>query len=196
MEFEAARKRVDALSERIRELQDAYYRRDEVLVSDADYDALVRELEALEQEHPILSSDDSPTQAVGFGSGALFSPVTHAERMFSLDNVFSTEEMTAWLEKIQSVHPGATYLCELKVDGLALNLRYQAGRLVSAATRGDGVTETRLDLGPLIPRPRPALEKPWQGEPATTCTCRSLPGHARISLSTTKQPQDPRRREW
>jgi DNA ligase (NAD+) len=127
MEFEAARKRVDALSERIRELQDAYYRRDEVLVSDADYDALVRELEALEQEHPILSSDDSPTQAVGFGSGALFSPVTHAERMFSLDNVFSTEEMTAWLEKIQSVHPGATYLCELKVDGLALNLRYRQG---------------------------------------------------------------------
>ena len=156
MEFEAARKRVDALSERIRELQDAYYRRDEVLVSDADYDALVRELEALEQEHPILSSDDSPTQAVGFGSGALFSPVTHAERMFSLDNVFSTEEMTAWLEKIQSVHPGATYLCELKVDGLALNLRYQAGRLVSAATRGDGVTgedvtENAL-MVPSIPR--------------------------------------------
>ncbi len=156
MEFEAARKRVDALSERIRELQDAYYRRDEVLVSDADYDALVRELEALEQEHPILSSDDSPTQAVGFGSGALFSPVTHAERMFSLDNVFSPEEMTAWLEKIQSVHPGATYLCELKVDGLALNLRYQAGRLVSAATRGDGVTgedvtENAL-MVPSIPR--------------------------------------------
>ena len=156
MEFEAARKRVDALSERIRELQDAYYRRDEVLVSDADYDALVRELEALEQEHPILSSDDSPTQAVGFGSGALFSPVTHAERMFSLDNVFSTEEMTAWLEKIQSVHPGATYLCELKVDGLALNLRYRAGRLVSAATRGDGVTgedvtENAL-MVPSIPR--------------------------------------------
>jgi DNA ligase (NAD+) len=156
MEFEAARKRVDALSERIRELQDAYYRRDEVLVSDADYDALVRELEALEHEHPILSSDDSPTQAVGFGSGALFSPVTHAERMFSLDNVFSTEEMTAWLEKIQSVHPGATYLCELKVDGLALNLRYQAGRLVSAATRGDGVTgedvtENAL-MVPSIPR--------------------------------------------
>ena len=164
MEFEAARKRVDALTERIRALQDAYYRRDEVLVSDADYDAMVQELEALEDEHPILGSDDSPTHGVGFGTGALFSPVTHAERMFSLDNVFSTEEMTAWLEKIQSVHPGATYLCELKVDGLALNLRYQAGRLVSAATRGDGVTgedvtENAL-MVPSIPRTLEGSDRP------------------------------------
>jgi len=88
MEFEAARKRVDALTERIRALQDAYYRRDEVLVSDADYDAMVQELEALEHEHPILGSDDSPTHGVGFGTGALFSPVTHAERMFSLVRSF------------------------------------------------------------------------------------------------------------
>jgi hypothetical protein len=115
------------------------------------------ELEALEQSstHPAPAMIPRH-KSVGFGSGALFSPVTHAERMFSLDNVFSTEEMTAWLEKIQSVHPGATYLCELKVDGLALNLRYEAGRLVSAATRGDGVTgedvtENAL-MVPSIPR--------------------------------------------
>ena len=156
MDFDAARERVSALSERIRALQDAYYGRDEVLVSDADYDALVHELEALEAEHPSLSAEDSPTVAVGSGTSALFSPVTHAERMFSLDNVFSPEEMTAWLEKIQAAHPGATYVCELKVDGLALNLRYQSGRLVSAATRGDGVTgedvtENAL-MVPSIPR--------------------------------------------
>jgi len=140
MDFEGARARADALTARLLELQDAYYRRDEILVSDAEYDALLRELEGVEAHYPELQGADSPTRNIGFGGGELFSPVTHAERMFSLDNVFSDEEMVAWIDKIHAQYPAATFLCELKVDGLALNLRYVKGRLVSAATRGDGVT--------------------------------------------------------
>ena len=130
----------EALTERILSLQDAYYRRDEVLVADSEYDALLKQLEAIEAEHPELQGADSPTRVVGFGGGGLFSPVTHAERMFSLDNVFGPEEMSAWVGKILTAHPTATFVCELKVDGVALNLRYEKGRLASAATRGDGVT--------------------------------------------------------
>ena len=140
MDFEASRARAEELTQRLLEFQDAYYRRDEILVSDAEYDLLLRELEGLEAHYPELQGADSPTRNIGFGGGELFSPVTHAERMFSLDNVFGEEEMSTWLDKIHTHHPTATFLCEVKVDGLALNLRYVAGRLVSAATRGDGVT--------------------------------------------------------
>ena len=140
MDFEASRARAEELTQRLLEFQDAYYRRDEIVVSDAEYDVLLRELEGLEAHYPELQGADSPTRNIGFGGGELFSPVTHAERMFSLDNVFDEEEMSTWLDKIHTHHPTATFLCEVKVDGLALNLRYVAGRLVSAATRGDGVT--------------------------------------------------------
>jgi len=140
MEFATARREAARLTERILALQDAYYRQDSLLVSDGDYDALMRELESLEEQFPQLQGADSPTRNIGFGTGELFSPVTHAERMFSLDNVFSAEEMTAWMAKVEQSQPLASYLCELKVDGVALNLRYEQGRLVSAATRGDGVT--------------------------------------------------------
>jgi DNA ligase (NAD+) len=156
VDFSEARARADALGARILELQDAYYREDALLVSDAEYDELLRELEAIEREFPQLRGADSPTEAVGFGRGELFSPVVHAERMFSLDNVFDDEEMDAWIEKIVASYPHARFLCELKIDGLALNLRYERGVLVSAATRGDGVTgedvtENAL-LVPGIPR--------------------------------------------
>jgi len=156
MDFASARLEAQHLTERILELQDAYYRQDALLVADTEYDQMLRALEALELEFPQLRGSDSPTRRVGFGAGELFSPVTHAERMFSLDNVFSPEEMTAWMSRIEQSFPEASYLCELKVDGLALNLRYESGRLVSAATRGDGVTgedvtENAL-LVPGIPR--------------------------------------------
>ena len=140
MDFQSAREQAERLTERIEELQDAYYRRDALLASDEEYDALVRELEALEGEFPELRGADSPTQSVGFGRGELFAPVTHAERMFSLDNVFDETELETWLGRMAAQTPEARYLCELKIDGLAINLRYQRGRLVSAATRGDGVT--------------------------------------------------------
>jgi DNA ligase (NAD+) len=164
MDSDAARREVQHLTERILDLQDAYYRKDALLVPDAAYDQMLRQLEALELEFPQLQDADSPTRRVGFGMGELFSPVTHVERMFSLDNVFSPEEMTAWMSKIEQSYPEASYLCELKVDGLALNLRYESGRLVSAATRGDGVTgedvtENAL-LVPTIPRRLTGREHP------------------------------------
>jgi DNA ligase (NAD+) len=95
----------------------------------------LQELEALEAKFPELITGDSPTQTVGGTANVAFSPVTHLERMMSLDNAFSAEELRAWAAKVGN----AKFLCELKIDGLAINLRYENGNLVSAATRGDGV---------------------------------------------------------
>ncbi len=133
---------VQSLRERISELADAYYVRDAQVVSDAEYDALIRRLEVLEREFPEVQSQDSPTQIVGGRSETrLFDPVVHRERMYSLDNVFSGEELSGWLAKTAR-DAGATprWLCEVKIDGLALNVRYEHGVLVQAATRGDGIT--------------------------------------------------------
>lgn len=139
-ELAAAAERVAELSERLLALQQAYYGEDASIVSDAEYDAQLRELEALEARFPQLRSGDSPSLRVGAPS-QLFSPVTHAERMLSLDNVFSAEELREWVDKTaRELGPGAEFLCEVKIDGLALALRYERGQLVSAATRGDGVT--------------------------------------------------------
>ncbi len=156
MEFEAARAEAERLTERIIELQDAYYLKDALLASDAEYDSLLGQLQAIEARFPELSGEDSPTRTIGFGGGELFSPVTHAARMFSLDNVFSDVEMSEWMAKIVTERPDARFLCELKIDGVAINLQYRHGELVSAATRGDGVTgedvtENAL-LVPSIPR--------------------------------------------
>jgi DNA ligase (NAD+) len=128
------------LAERIRELQEAYYERDELLVDDEEYDRLVRQLNQLETRYPHLVMADSPVAEVGGKASTLFHPVTHLERMFSLDNAFSPAELEAWWDRIQKAVGGARFLCELKIDGLALNLRYIDGNLVSAATRGDGHT--------------------------------------------------------
>jgi DNA ligase (NAD+) len=156
VEFEEARAEVERLTERILALQEAYYQQDALLASDADYDGLIQALQTLEEQFPQLSGADSPTKTIGFGGGGLFSPVTHAARMFSLDNVFTDEEMREWVAKIVAEHPDARFLCELKIDGLAINLRYQRGQLVSAATRGDGITGEDVTenaiLVPSIPR--------------------------------------------
>ncbi|WP_232466117.1 MULTISPECIES: NAD-dependent DNA ligase LigA [unclassified Diaminobutyricimonas] len=140
-ELEAAHAEAERLTTRILELRDAYYERDESLVSDEEYDSLMHRLEELERLFPELQGQDSPTQTVGGRAQTLFDPVQHAERMLSLDNVFSIEEFLAWAARVErdSSRP-VDYLCELKIDGLALNLRYQNGVLVTAATRGDGVT--------------------------------------------------------
>ena len=131
----AAAKRVAELVDEINRHRRAYYEANAVLVSDAEYDAMLQELELLEAQHPELITGDSPTQTVGGNANQAFAPVEHLDRMWSLDNVFSVEEMSAWVAKIGA----GPFLCELKIDGLAINLRYEKGVLVSAATRGDGV---------------------------------------------------------
>lgn len=128
------RERVSELVDLINKHRAAYYQSNTSLISDADYDKLMRELEQLEAKYPELITGDSPTQTVGGEASSTFAPVKHLERMMSLDNVFSTEELNSWLEKAG----GGPFLCELKIDGLAINLRYEQGKLVSAATRGDG----------------------------------------------------------
>ena len=140
-ELDAAREEAEGLTARILELRDAYYERDEVLESDEAYDRMIHRLEELERLFPELQSQDSPTQTVGGrAETTLFAPVTHAERMLSLDNVFSIDEFLAWATKVErDSGRRVDYLCELKIDGLAINLRYIDGILVSAATRGDGV---------------------------------------------------------
>ena len=130
-----AAKRVEALVDELNRHRRAYYEGNTVLISDAEYDALLQELQTLEAEHPELITGDSPTQTVGPAASQTFSPVEHLERMMSLDNVFSKEELQSWAERVGE----GPYLCELKIDGLAINLRYLDGKLVSAATRGDGV---------------------------------------------------------
>lgn len=147
-----ARAEASRLTELIVDARDAYYGRDEVIVDDATYDGWMQRLETLERLHPEVQGQDSPTLSVGAASGTLFAPVEHAERMLSLDNVFSEEEFRAWAARVQrDVGSSVRYLCELKIDGLALSLRYERGRLVSAATRGDGrvgedVTENVRDV--------------------------------------------------
>ncbi|MCU1583877.1 MAG: ligA [Microbacteriaceae bacterium] len=130
-----------SVTARILELRDAYYERDEVLVDDAEYDGMLRRLQDLERLFPELQSQDSPTQTVGGrAETTLFDPVRHAERMLSLDNVFSIVEFDDWAAKVErNSGRRVDYLCELKIDGLAISLRYENGVLTTAATRGDGV---------------------------------------------------------
>ncbi|BDE13137.1 MULTISPECIES: NAD-dependent DNA ligase LigA [Mycobacterium] len=130
------------LAEEVREHQFRYYVRDAPIITDAEFDQLLRRLEALEADHPELRTPDSPTQLVGgAGFATEFEPADHLERMLSLDNAFSSEELAAWAARIHAeVGDAATYLCELKIDGVALSLVYRNGRLSRAATRGDGRT--------------------------------------------------------
>ncbi|WP_291049046.1 NAD-dependent DNA ligase LigA [Herbiconiux sp.] len=141
-DLEAARDEAVALTTRILELRDEYYEKNASTVTDQEYDLMVRRLDELERAHPELQSPDSPTQTVGGRAvTTMFTPVTHAERMLSLDNVFSEDELDEWAAKVVR-DAGATtvrFLSELKIDGLAINLRYENGVLVTAATRGDGV---------------------------------------------------------
>jgi DNA ligase (NAD+) len=136
-----ARTRHRDLSEELDRYAFAYYVRDEPLVSDGAYDELMGELKAIEAAHPALVTPDSPSQKVNGGFTATFSPVQHLERMQSLDNAFSSDELSAWAARVEREGAaGASYLCELKVDGVAVAIVYENGRLVRAATRGDGTT--------------------------------------------------------
>ena len=122
----------DDLAEQVRHHRDLYYNGQPV-ISDAEFDQLYARLVAMEEEHPELAVPDSPTKQVGAPTSSAFADVEHLERMMSLDNVFSAEELVDWLAKT----PGP-YLTELKIDGLSIDLIYENGKLVRAATRGDG----------------------------------------------------------
>ncbi len=136
-----ARERHRELSEQVDDARWRYYVLDDPSVSDADFDARLRELEGLEHDFPELRTPDSPTQKVGGAVSTEFTPVDHLQRMESLDNAFTTDELAAWHARIQREGIEApALLCELKVDGLAINLLYEDGRLVRALTRGDGRT--------------------------------------------------------
>jgi DNA ligase (NAD+) len=136
-----ARTRHRDLSEELDRYAFAYYVQDAPLISDGQYDELMGELKAIEADHPALVTPESPSQKVNGGFGATFAPVRHLERMQSLDNAFSSDELSAWAARAdRDGAEGAGYLCELKVDGLAIDLVYERGRLVRAATRGDGTT--------------------------------------------------------
>jgi DNA ligase (NAD+) len=129
------------LSEELDRYAFAYYVLDQPLISDGQYDELMGRLKALEVEHPALVTPDSPSQKVNGGFTATFAPVKHLERMQSLDNAFSSDELAAWAARVErDGAAGGGYLCELKVDGVAVGLVYENGRLVRAATRGDGTT--------------------------------------------------------
>jgi len=134
------RRRHAELAAEIEEHRARYYEQDAPIVSDAEFDRQMRELEAIEAGHPALVTPDSPTQKVGGAAAEGFAKVEHRERLLSLDNAMDDEELSAWADRVARELDGLEYhyLCELKVDGLAVNLTYEHGRLVQAATRGTG----------------------------------------------------------
>jgi len=135
-----ARRRHADLSLDITEADHRYYVLDSPTLSDIDYDTKMRELRALEEQYPDLRTPDSPTQTVHGTVSTLFTPVEHLERLLSLDNVFTDEDLGGWADRVTRLGGTGPYLCELKIDGLAIDLVYRDGALVKAATRGDGRT--------------------------------------------------------
>jgi len=134
------RERHAELAAELLEAQYRYHVLDSPLISDIDYDTRLRELEAIEEQIPELRTPDSPSQRVGGMISTGFTPVQHLQRLESLDNVFSGEGLDAWTARAERLGGGGPYVCELKIDGLAVALVYRKGRLQRAATRGDGVT--------------------------------------------------------
>ncbi|HXQ61186.1 MAG TPA: NAD-dependent DNA ligase LigA [Acidimicrobiales bacterium] len=135
--------RVEELRAQIAYHNQKYHQEDAPEISDADFDALMRELRGIEEEHPDLAAADSPTQRVGSAPSVLFGSVAHRVPMMSLDNAFDLDELQAWVGRITRIDPGVTdadFECELKIDGLAMSITYEDGRFVQAATRGDGTT--------------------------------------------------------
>ena len=145
-EVNAARHRITELTQEIRDHQFKYYVLDAPTITDAKFDALLKELEALEAKHPELLEPDSPSLGVGGGFSTTFDQHDHIEKMMSLDNVFDEDELGAWFDRVEKEVPAPTYLCELKVDGLAINLLYEKGQLTRALTRGNGVTGEDVTL--------------------------------------------------
>ena len=128
------------LSLDITEADHRYYVLDSPTISDIDYDTKMRELRALEEQYPDLRTPDSPPRPCTATISTLFTPVEHLERLLSLDNVFTDEDLGGWADRVARLGGTGPYLCELKIDGLAIDLVYRDGALVKAATRGDGRT--------------------------------------------------------
>jgi len=141
-----ARHRIDELTKEIRDHQFRYYVLDAPTITDAQFDVLLVELKKLEDANPELREADSPTLGIGGGFSTGFEQRDHIEKMMSLDNVFDADELTGWFDRVEKEAKAPTYLCELKVDGLAINLKYENGELVSALTRGNGVTGEDVTL--------------------------------------------------
>jgi DNA ligase (NAD+) len=142
----AARHRITELTNEIRDHQFKYYVLDAPTITDAQFDQLLKELKALEAKHPELLEPDSPTLGIGGGFATSFTQHNHIEKMMSLDNVFDTDELTAWFDRVEKESPSPKYLCELKVDGLAINLLFEKGVLTRALTRGNGTTGEDVTL--------------------------------------------------
>ena len=141
-----ARHRIDELTKEIRDHQFRYYVLDAPTITDAQFDVLLVELKKLEDANPELREADSPTLGIGGGFSTGFEQRDHIEKMMSLDNVFDTDELMGWFDRVEKEAKAPTYLCELKVDGLAINLKYENGELASALTRGNGVTGEDVTL--------------------------------------------------
>lgn len=141
--MDAVRREYEHTVEAVEAARRAYYMDDAPVMSDADYDALYRRLEDFEATYPTLIRDDSPTRQVGGEASSAFAPVKHASQMYSLEDVFSFDELKGWVRRVESSLPDSAdhiWLTEVKIDGLAVSLTYRDGVLVRAATRGDGVT--------------------------------------------------------
>ena len=141
-----ARHRIAELIEAIRDHQFRYYVLDKPVITDAEFDGLVQELTKLEAKYPELREPDSPTQSVGGGFSTHFEQFDHREKMTSLDNVFDLDELNTWFERAEKNISVTEWLCELKVDGLAINLLYENGTLIRGLTRGNGVTGEDVTL--------------------------------------------------
>ena len=142
----SARRRITDLSAEIRDHQFRYYVLDNPTISDAEFDKLLKELEALEAKYPELKEPDSPTLHVGGGFSTQFEQHDHIEKMMSLDNVFDLDELDGWFDRVEKEILNPSYLCELKVDGLAINLKFENGQLTRALTRGNGTTGEDVTL--------------------------------------------------
>jgi DNA ligase (NAD+) len=140
------RERHTVLSEEINGHRFRYYVLDSPTISDGEFDALWHELLAIEEAHPGLVTPDSPSQQVGGTFSTEFRAVDHLERMLSLDNTFDADELGAWVDRVEKELGRTEYICELKIDGLAINLLYENGRLVRGLTRGDGRTGEDVTL--------------------------------------------------
>ena len=141
-----ARHRISELTQEIRDHQFKYYVLDAPSITDAAFDLLIKELAALEAKHPELLEPDSPTLGVGGGFSTTFDQHDHIEKMMSLDNVFDNAELDTWFERVEKESAVGAFLCELKVDGLAINLLYENGQLTRALTRGNGTTGEDVTL--------------------------------------------------
>lgn len=153
------------MADQVAEASRRYYDEDRPTLTDAEYDQIFAELQQLEAEHPEIVSANSPTRSVGGSRAAMFEPVEHLERLLSLDDVFSAEELRTWLERLKrELDEVPELVCELKIDGLAVDLVYRRGRLVSMATRGDGRTGEDVTYNaqfmPAIPKLLDQSEQP------------------------------------